>query len=580
MGLLVSGLVPGFAVCTACGVASAQIAFTDVTPGSGLDTFSHNPNSLAVPGLLEWTMGGFGIADFDGDGWPDIFVPRGGVGTDRLFMNRGDGTFVNEAALRGVGAVHAGNGVACADYDRDGDIDIFMTSFGSATDNIGQVGRHRLYRNDGGAFTDVAAALGVSTTSPTVSTAAGAAWGDIDLDGDLDLMVCGYSATANGNRLFRNDGDRFVDLTGTVFSPGGTWGFQPLIVDLDRDGFPELLIAADFGTSRVFRNAGGAAFPLATTAFGMGVDRNGMGICVGDFDRNGLVDCFVTSVHSATPPASGFNGNTLYMNQGAGPFLQQSEERGCVDGGWGWGAVAADLDHDGEEEIAEVNGRNASEWALEPEYIYRNDGGVFTRLGAKSGLSLAADARCVGTLDYDRDGDLDLLVLVNSGALKLFRNDSARAGRSLVLSLEAGVGSRCAPHGLGAVVECEIESGGKVDTVRRWVHSGSGYQSSGEPIVHLAAATEATSARVRVHWASGQTTVVEGLGLDARHAIHAPHAADVDGDGAVGSGDVAAVLAAWGGQDRTQRQTRAADLDGDGLVGARDLAAVLDAWLR
>ena len=564
--------------------ADAQsIVLTDVTAGSGLDAFSHNPNALAVPGLLEWTMGGIGVADFNGDGWPDILVPRGGVSTDRLFINQGKGTFVNEAAARGVAAVHAGNGVSCADFDGDGDVDIFLTSFGTATDNLGQVGRHRLYRNDGGAFTDVAVALGVAATSPVVSTAAGAAWGDLELDGDLDLAVCGYSASANGNRVFRNDGGAFTDITGAGFAVQGTWGFQPLWVDTTADGFPELLIAADFQTSRALRNQRNGTLALATEEFGMGVDRNGMGICVGDFDRNGAVDTYVTSIFSDVPPPAGFNGNTLYLNQGTGVCVQDAEARGCVDGGWGWGAVAVDLDLDGWEDIVEVNGRNGGEWIGEAEYAYRNEGGVFTRLGAQTGLALAADARCVATLDFDRDGDLDLLVLVNSGPLKLYRNDTPRAGRRwLVLELGGGAGTRCAPHGLGAVVTCEVE--GSAEIVRRWVHSGSGFQSSSEPVVHLgvdaSAGDKGARARLTVAWPSGQTTVYPDIALDARHVIAAPSCADVNGDGAVGAPDVAAVLAAWGATDRAQRAMRAADVQADGVVDARDVTAVLAQWGR
>jgi hypothetical protein len=567
--------------------AQSAFVFTDVSASSGLASFSHNPNALAVPGLLEWTMGGLGVADFNGDGWPDIFVPRGGVGTDRLFMNQGNGTFANEAAARGVAAVHAGNGVACADFDGDGDIDIHVSSFGTATDNIGQVGRHRLYRNDGGVFTDVAVASGVATTSPAVSTAAGAAWGDLDLDGDLDLAVCGYSATANGNRVFRNDGGAFTDITGAGFAVQGTWGFQPLWVDSTGDGFPELFIAADFQTSRALRNRRDGTLVLATADFGMGIDRNGMGICVGDFDRNGAVDTYVTSIFNDTPPAAGFNGNTLYLNQGDGACVQDAEARGCVDGGWGWGAVAADLDLDGWEDIVEVNGRSGGEWMGEQEYVYRNLGGTFARLGAETGLSLAADARCVATLDFDRDGDLDLLMLVHSGPLKLFRNDTPRVGRWLQLELGGGAGSRCAPHGIGAVVECEALDGDAVEVMRRWVHSGSGYQSSSEPVVHLGfgvgnsppdGSKRGGSARVRVLWPSGQTTVRDGVALDSRVAIAAPARADVDGDGTVGAGDLSAIMAAWGGMDRAQRSVRAADIDGDGVIDARDVLEVLSGW--
>lgn len=574
-----SGWRPGaylapLAALAAPAVSCAQIMLTDVTPGSGLDLFSHNPNSLSVPGLLEWTMGGFGIADFDSDGWPDIFVPRGGVGTDRLFINGRNGTFVNAATAYGVAAVHAGNGVACADFDRDGDTDIFVTSFGSGSDNLGQVGKHRLYRNDGGTFREVAVQAGVSTTSTSVSTAAGAAWGDIDLDGDLDLAVCGYSQTADGNRLFRNDGGTFTDLTGSGFAVQGTWGFQPLFVDTTGDGFPELLIAADFGTSRALRNQRNGTFAMATAEFGMGVDHNGMGICAADIDRNGAVDVVVTSIFNDNPPKDHHNGNALYLNSGAGACTQEAAARGCVDGGWGWGVVAADLDHDGWEDLVEVNGRNAGEWANEPEYIYRNTGVGFERLAAETGFTVSADARCVGTLDFDRDGDLDLLVLMNTGPLRLFRNDSQRLGRWLELELRSDAGSRCAPHGFGAVVECE--AGGA--TIRRWVHSGSGYQSSSEPLVHIGIPGKALVATVRVLWPSGQTSVRTGVALDSRVAIDAPPRADIDADGVIGPADVAAVVACWGSVDRAQRAVRAADANGDGAVNARDLTAVLSAW--
>ena len=564
------------AACAARG-AVGQIAFTDATAGSGLDAFTHNPNPLAVPGLLEWTMGGFGIADFNADGWPDIFVPRGGVGTDRLFMNGGNGSFVNEAAARGVAAVHAGNAVSCADFDGDGDADFFVTSFGSGTDNLGQPGRHRLYRNDGGVFAEVAVQWGVAATSASIATAAGAAWGDIELDGDLDLAVCGYSASGEGNRVFRNDGGRFTDITGAGIAIPPSWGFQPLFADTTGDGFPELLLAADFGTSRAFRNGRDGSFALATAAFGMGLDRNGMGICMGDLDGNGAPDAYVTSIHSELPPGGGLNGNALYLNSGTGACVESAEARGCGDGGWGWGAVAADLDLDGWEDLVEVNGRNAGEWANEPEYLFRNlGGGEFLRLGAEAGFSFAGDARCVGTLDHDRDGDLDLLVLANAGPLRLFRNDSVRRGRWLVLELGGGAGSRNAPNGIGAVVECE--AGGLV--VRRWVHSGSGYQSSSEPIVHLGVPTKAAAATVRVHWPSGQTTVRSGIALDARIAVPAPVGADVDADGSVGPPDLAAVLSQWGRTDRSDRPMRAADVVGDGAVDARDIAAVLSAWGR
>ncbi|MFZ9880218.1 MAG: FG-GAP-like repeat-containing protein [Phycisphaerales bacterium] len=545
----------------ACALGDVQ--FTDVTAPSGLSTFVHAPNFVAIPAANEWITGGVGIADFNGDGWPDIFVPRGGTGTDRLFMNTGRGTFVNDALARGVAATHAGNGVACADFDGDGDVDIYVTSYGSGTDNLGQTGKNRLYRNDGGVFVEIAVAAGN-----------GAAGGDYDLDGDLDLAVAAWSTTVQGNSLFRNDGGGFtkVNDAAIVFPP--TWGFQPAFCDMDGDGFAELLVAGDFETSRYYRNRRDGTFELWTMQSGTGIDDNGMGACIGDFDRNALPDWYVTSVHMDVPNPGDWTGNALYLGQGGHWFLERSNQTGCNDGGWGWGAIAVDLDSDGWEDIVEVNGRNASEWANEQEYVFRNDAGSFVRLGAETGISLAADTRCVASLDYDRDGDMDLVMLVNAGALKLYRNDTPPAGKWLMLELVGGAGTRCAPHGFGAVVE--VVSGTSV--IRRWMHSGSGYQSSSEPVVHVGLGPVKQIDEVRVLWPSGQTTRLAGVDVNQRVVVAAPDAADIDGDGRVGASDLAALLARWGANNRADRGMRAADIDLDGTVGAGDLARLLGAW--
>jgi hypothetical protein len=562
------------AVLAASRASAVDVALVDVTQGSGLETFTHSPNALSVPGLNEWTMGGIGVGDFDGDGWPDIFLTRGGTGTDRLYINNRNGTFTNRAAEWNVAFAHAGNGVACADFDRDGDVDMYVTSYGTATTNLGQVGRNRLYRNEGGTFTDVATALGVATLSSTVSAGNGAAWGDIDLDGDLDLAVAAWTVNDQANRLFRNDGGVFANVTGSAIQILPTWGFQPTIVDMTGDGFPELLLAADFETSRLYRNQRNGTFVDATVVSGVGIDDNGMGSCVADFDRDGLPDWYVTSVHMNVPNPGDWTGNAFYLSTGNGVFRESSNERGCNDGGWGWGAIAADLDHDGWEDIVEVNGRNASEWANEPEYVFRNLGGSFQRLGPESGLTLAADARSVVSLDYDRDGDLDILVQVNAGPVRLYRNDAPAKRSWLALDLVAGAASRCAAHGFGAVVSARTGSAWQ----RRFVHSGSGYQGSSEPVVHFGLGAATTVDELVIEWPSGQTTRLEGVAANARTTVFAPLAADLDGDGEVDGTDASILFESWGEVDRADRLVRAADIDGDGRVGGGDLAALLAAW--
>ena len=129
--------LPLAALLSAGDAVAQSVLFTDVTTPAGLGGFTITPNSLSVPGLNEWIMGGVGIGDFNGDGWPDIFVPRAGTGTDRLYINLGNGTFANQAVQWGVAFAHAGNGVACADFDRDGDTDIYVSSYGTSLGNLG-----------------------------------------------------------------------------------------------------------------------------------------------------------------------------------------------------------------------------------------------------------------------------------------------------------------------------------------------------------------------------------------------------------------------------------------------------------
>ncbi len=557
------------------GSGGADILFVDATVGSGLESFVHTPNYLATPGVNEWFLGGIGIADFNSDGWPDFIVPKGGVGADRLYLNNGNGSFTNVAGAWGVAAVHAGNGVSCADFDRDGDVDIYMTSYGSGTNNLGVPGKNRLYRNEGSYFVDVAPSAGVAFTAPSSAVGDSSAWGDYDLDGDLDLATSGWSANGLANRLFRNDGESFVDVSGASITFPASWGFQPTFIDLTSDGFPELLLAADFETSRGWRNLGDGSFALSTAQFGVGVDDNGMGACVADFDRNGAPDYFVTSVHMNRPNPGMANGNMLYMNSGDATCAESAVRAGCNDGGWGWGAITGDFDHDGWEDIAMVNGRNAGEWASESEYIFRNlDGEHFVRLGRSAGISLAADARSVASFDYDRDGDLDLLVFVNNGPLVLYRNETNAQRPWLIASLTADANSGCAPHGIGAVVEVEVDG----TTYRRFPHSGSGFHSSNEPIVHFGFPAGRVASTVRVHWPSGQTSELVRVALNSRLTIKAPTAADLDADGVVASADVQQLLAVWNDHDRTNRAMRRADLNHDGVVSAPDLTELLAAW--
>ncbi|MEM9057248.1 MAG: FG-GAP-like repeat-containing protein, partial [Pseudomonadota bacterium] len=199
--------------------------------------------------------GGGAVGDFNGDGYPDLFVIGGGERADALFINQRDGTFVDEADAWGIADRHRGTGATVADYDGDGDADLYVTSLGSVTQLLPEAGQHRLYRNDGNGFVDVAEVAGVNRTADHPD-GFGAAFGDYDLDGDLDLFVAGWHSVgadgALGSRLFRNRGDgTFDEVTAAAgVVRDSTHAFGAIFADMNHDRYPELLVPGDFGTSR------------------------------------------------------------------------------------------------------------------------------------------------------------------------------------------------------------------------------------------------------------------------------------------------------------------------------------------
>jgi len=326
-------------------VVASDLKFSDQTLASGVDSV-HLPSywMLISPVIMPSMIAGGAIGDFNNDGNQDIFVPTGGENPDQLWINNGDGTFTDRASAWGIAYEHMGVGTAVGDYNNDGWLDIFVTSFGPATGQL-RPGAHLLYRNNGnGSFTDVAVVAGVNRSSATAADGFGAAFGDFDLDGDLDLVVLSWRPATDGNRLYRNDGDgTFTDVTDDAGLAGliECRAFSPRFADMDGDRYPELLIAADFGTSRYLVNNTDGTFTDFTAGSGTGVDGNGMGATIADFNGDGLFDWYVTSIYTPNPllgiPGT---GNMLYMNKGNHVYSESSALTGVKDGGWGWGTVA------------------------------------------------------------------------------------------------------------------------------------------------------------------------------------------------------------------------------------------------
>jgi hypothetical protein len=487
----------------------ATVSFSDQTVSAGL---AHTPGSPADMGSKEMFHGG-SVGDFNRDGWPDLFLLGGGTIADALFINNGNGTFTNQAAAWGVDFVHRGRGSTVGDYNADGWPDLYVTSGGdmSGADRIGQ---HRLYENNGNAtFTERGVAAGVNESSALYATATGAAFGDYDLDGDLDLFVCGWEPVTcvinpcDQNRLFQNQGDgTFTDVTSTAGIANNFDGFSPRFVDMNGDRYPELIVAADYRTSRYFVNDGDGTFTNMTAASGTGEDDNGMGSTVGDFNRDGLPDWYVTSIWR---DGSFQDGNYLYVNQGSHSYSILPETSGARNGGWGWGTEAVDFDHDGWTDIIETNGWwETTEWTGETSYLFRNNGDMtFTEVQNGSGFNHFGAGRTLLTLDYDRDGDMDVVVTSYSEPVSLFRNDVSGVDANWIeLALDTSADATLAPDGYGAKITAT--AGGATQTY--WLNGGASYLGRSQPVAHFGLGAE-TTADIVVEWPDGTTTSMPGL---------------------------------------------------------------------
>ena len=563
------GSVAGLSFAT--GVCRAQLQFTEATAASGL--ICNHPSGPYGQ------YGGIAVADFNRDGHQDMFLLCGG---EMLYINDGTGFFTDQAAAWGLTGGYVGVGASAADFDRDGWIDIYVTSNGPVA-GPQSTGVHRLYKNNAGAsFTNVADAAGVRYTSFAEPGGFGSAWGDYDLDGDLDLCVVQWTNTApEHNRLYRNNNDgTFTDVTAAALGnliP--VWGFQPVFIDMNGDRYPELLIAADFESSRYFRNNGNGTFTDYTIPGGLGIDDNGMGTTVGDMNNDLLPDWYVTSIHYGFK-FPGNPGNMLYINQGGDSYTETSVASGCNDGGWGWGTVSADLDQDGWMDIIEVNGRGgAGVWNNEQAYVFRNTTAIagatptFQEVAITCGMAHYANQTSVVAFDADNDGDLDVMSYATGSALKFFENTTVDPGAWLKIVFDTANNPQIAPEGFGTSVE--VTAGGK--SLLRIVDGGPTYLATCGAGLHFGLDDATIIDTLRVKWSRGYDTIFSNVAVNQTLVIQPPAPGDLTGDGSVNVFDLFEMLDAWGPCGAGTAMCPS-DLNSDHEVNVFDLFILLDTW--
>jgi hypothetical protein len=474
--------------------------------------------------------GGVAAGDVDRDGYADLCFTRGITGPPVLFRNRGDGSFEDATATSGLGAPGGTfSSAAFADVDGDGWLDLLLLGILDTPP--------RLHRNAGDGTFLPATTAGLSLPGNNWS----ASFADWDRDGDLDLFVSRWgrivASGVSAGHLWRNRGDgTFEDATlaaGLVpfATPGGIaqldFSFTGNFADVDSDGWPDLLVAADYGGSRILRNRGDGTFAPVVSG-SVPDDENGMGAAVGDVDGDGDLDWFVTSIWDPDGTAEGawgVSGNRLYLNDGGGLFSDATSASGLREGWWGWAATLADLDADGDLDAAHVNGYGYEPASIpfrtDPTRVFLSNGdGTFVESAAALGAATTGNDRGLVAFDHDRDGDLDLLLTSNHDGPTLLRNDGP-GGRSLAVRLR---GSGALSEGIGARVR--VVAGSPARTQMRELRAGSNYvsQDPAEAFFGLGGATVAS--RVEVSWPDGATISVEqvapgGIVLD-RPAPDAP----------------------------------------------------------
>ncbi len=518
--------------------AFGEWKFTEVGAAAGA-AVTHAHVDVSDIGL-KMMAGGVAAGDYDRDGDADLYVITGDATPNALLRNNANGTFSNVSAAAGVGLPgHTGSGPAFADLDADGWPDLVVGGVAGSG--------YRVFHNRGdGTFEDVTATTGIVQQDIDQNDYS-SGFGDPDGDGDLDLFVAHWGALEQADHLWINRGDgRFVAgdaWAGIDAFADQDWTFAPVFTDIDGDYVQDLLVTADYNTSQVFMCSGGGQFSNATT--GIIDDENGMGSAAADFDNDGDIDWFVTSIwDTAETHTWGGTGNRLYRNDGLGNLTNVTEEAGVEVGHWGWGACAADFDNDGWLDIVHVNGfpsygTHQTDFETDPALLYINDGtGRFTDRAAELGLVDTGQGRGVVCFDYDLDGDIDVFTQNWEGTTRLFRNDLDDNPGWLQVAL---TGEPANPGAVGAVIR--VSAG---DTTQmREVTVGSNFESQNPLMQHFGLGDAAKADELRVRWPHGGETVLNDVAANQRLTLSA--AQSVPPPFALHPG----ISAAWQDADRT-----------------------------
>jgi hypothetical protein len=522
-------------------VDGAPVVFADITKAAGLDKFRHRSGTPEKKSILETPGSGVALLDYDNDGWLDIYLLNGSTipalkGKEpapqaMLLHNNHDGTFTDVTAKAGVANERWGFGVAVGDYDNDGWPDLYVANYG----------KNRLYHNNhDGTFTDVAEKAGVGLGG----WSAGPTWGDYDRDGLLDLFVPGYvkydvehppiagqgdippgyckfrgvdvmcgprGLPGESDHLFHNNGDGTfsdVSLKAGVSDPKGYYGFASTFVDVDDDGWLDLVVANDSVPNYLYHNRHDGTFEDVSYLSGFALTEDGraqasMGIAVGDYNRDGKVDFYVSAFSD--------DYNALYRNDGDGNFSDVTYRAGLADPTipfLAWGTGFLDFDNDGLLDIFVANGHVypgvdrqdwGTTWAQRPQLFRNLDGAKFAEVPPSTGSGLAdvITARGAAFGDLFNDGHIDVVMNNIDSTPTLLRNVVKNDNHWITLKLVGG--AKSPRDAVGA--KMFLTSGGARQ--RADVFSGGSFGSSSDQRIHFGLGPSTIVDKLEIFWPDG-----------------------------------------------------------------------------
>ena len=522
---------------------TSSIHFTDITKLSGI-TFKHvlSPEKKYI---AESMSGGVALFDYDNDGYLDIYfvnsltvemAKANQKSKSALYHNNHDGTFSDVTEKAGVGEVGWGMGCAVGDFNNDGFADLYVTG----------IGPDHLFKNNGnGTFSDVTQKAAVS--DPRFST--GAAFLDYDNDGRLDLFVTNYVSfdlnhlptfgegptcqfkgvpvqcgprglPGAGDSLYHNNGDgTFTDVSkkAGVADARGYYGLDVVGSDFDGDGWIDIFVANDSTPNFLYHNNGNGTFSEIGFESGTAVNKSGseqgcMGVTLGDYDHDGLLDIFITNFDDEY--------NVLYRNDGSSSFTDVSFEVGLAMVSIpyvGWGTKFFDYDNDGWVDLFIANGHAypQRDRYRERKLFHRNNGdGTFSEIAAQFGTVFMEERASRGTAfgDIDNDGDIDIVINDLDGAPQLLRNDGGNKNNSVLVKT---VGAKSNRDGIGARVKVLSGDLVQVDEVR----SGGSYISQNDLRLHFGVEKRTKVDSIQVRWPSGAVDTLTNIPANQRVTI-------------------------------------------------------------